>query len=204
MAICNRCHKAEAKPGRKSCQGCIDQAVRSTRKLHQERKRLGVCAKCGGPLADRRKINCQKCRKRDVGYRMTIYQRRIRAGLCGDCGSPAAGGKHICEPCRKRRRESMRQKRATRPAARARARDSFTCQLCNDSEAVHLDAHHIDGNGRTLSRSVRNPEPNDDLDNLITLCRRCHLQVTYAISHPVNLSRFIYLVERGRESSRVT
>lgn len=52
--------------------------------------------------------------------------------------------------------------------ARARTRmlerDGFTCQICYESG---LDAHHI--------HPIRtHPEKAYDIDNLITLCKKCH------------------------------
>ena len=198
MPICNRCHKEEAKPGRKSCQACIDKATEATRKLHRERKANGLCIRCGEPLTDRRHTSCARCRKRDVGYRMTLYQKRRSAGLCADCGAPVSDGKAQCIDCRAKRRDAMREKRSNAPEYLCKQRDDFHCRLCG-KEAIHLDAHHIDCQGRQAGRS-HNPEPNNDLDNLITLCRSCHLQVTYAIKNPVDLSLFIELAEKGRES----
>jgi 5-methylcytosine-specific restriction endonuclease McrA len=54
-------------------------------------------------------------------------------------------------------------------------RDNFTCQSCGMTQEQHmalfgrsLTIHHIDGQGR-YSRNI-----NNKLDNLITLCFRCH------------------------------
>lgn len=45
-------------------------------------------------------------------------------------------------------------------------RDGFTC--CRCSATTDLVVHHKDDNGRG------SPEPNNDEDNLETLCRACH------------------------------
>lgn len=47
------------------------------------------------------------------------------------------------------------------------ARDGNKCTKCPSLE--NLIVHHIDGNGRGSEN------PNNDLDNLITLCRSCHM-----------------------------
>lgn len=44
-------------------------------------------------------------------------------------------------------------------------RDNYTCQLCGSKE--NIVCHHIDGSGNT-------DHPNNNLDNLITLCSACH------------------------------
>ena len=45
-------------------------------------------------------------------------------------------------------------------------RDNFECQFCRTKE--DLCVHHKDGNGRGSK------DPNNSLDNLITLCLSCH------------------------------
>ena len=47
-------------------------------------------------------------------------------------------------------------------------RDNYQCSRCGASE--QLTVHHKDGSGRGSSTH------NNDLDNLITLCRRCHAE----------------------------
>lgn len=48
-----------------------------------------------------------------------------------------------------------------------RERDNYTCQLCGMIRKG-LDVHHIDEN-----------KLNCDPDNLITLCRKCHVNVHF-------------------------
>lgn len=57
-------------------------------------------------------------------------------------------------------------------------RDNFECQDCGMIQEKHivlfntqLIVHHIDGKGR------RSEEKNNDIDNLITLCVRCHAKL---------------------------
>jgi len=45
-------------------------------------------------------------------------------------------------------------------------RDGWKCQICGSIENLTID--HIDGNGRHSKR------PNNNLENLRTLCRSCH------------------------------
>jgi hypothetical protein len=44
-------------------------------------------------------------------------------------------------------------------------RDSFQCQFCNIDKQLII--HHLDGSGN-------NEQPNNDMDNLVTLCKSCH------------------------------
>lgn len=50
-------------------------------------------------------------------------------------------------------------------------RDNYTCQKCGDTNRANLVVHHEDGAGRGAKIK------NNDLSNLITLCRGCHLKV---------------------------
>jgi 5-methylcytosine-specific restriction endonuclease McrA len=51
---------------------------------------------------------------------------------------------------------------------RALSRDDFTCQKCG-YEGEGLNVHHIDFSGQT-------PKPNNRIENLVTLCRACHIR----------------------------
>lgn len=57
---------------------------------------------------------------------------------------------------------------------RALKRDNFSCRSCgkNADESI-LQIHHIDGKGSNL----KNSERNNKLNNLITLCSKCHCKV---------------------------
>lgn len=49
-------------------------------------------------------------------------------------------------------------------------RDGNKCTLCKSSEL--LQVHHKDEMGRNKPRTVRN----NDIDNLVTLCAKCHIE----------------------------
>jgi len=49
-------------------------------------------------------------------------------------------------------------------------RDGYKCTECNASS--RLVVHHKDGSGRGYKS-----ETNNDLDNLVTLCKACHLEI---------------------------
>lgn len=54
----------------------------------------------------------------------------------------------------------------------ARERDGNTCQICGkEADDRNLDVHHI-----TPVRKYDSPEDANELDNLITLCRKCHFR----------------------------
>lgn len=47
-------------------------------------------------------------------------------------------------------------------------RDNYECQICGNKQ--QLVVHHKDCSGQS-------DEPNNDIDNLITLCRKCHINI---------------------------
>lgn len=68
------------------------------------------------------------------------------------------------------------QKDGLSPASQANKilclkRDNYSCIACGSKE--NLDVHHRDGNSY---RKVKNGA-NNNLDNLITLCHKCHLRL---------------------------
>jgi len=62
------------------------------------------------------------------------------------------------------------------------ARDNFSCQICHkisqfpDENYRDLNIHHKDNKGYGHT-----PYPNNSLDNLVTLCDSCHLQLHYDV-----------------------
>jgi len=54
-------------------------------------------------------------------------------------------------------------------------RDNYTCQLCEE-KGKYLNAHH-------LKEQSLYPKIKNDLDNGITLCRRCHLGWHIQVGH---------------------
>jgi 5-methylcytosine-specific restriction endonuclease McrA len=54
-------------------------------------------------------------------------------------------------------------------------RDGFKCVCCGETRLSKLTVHHKDGNGRGCKI------PNNSMENLQTLCRRCHAQMHYTL-----------------------
>ena len=55
-------------------------------------------------------------------------------------------------------------------------RDKFTCQMCGRMDSLLV--HHKDGKGpHKVHRAVDN-----SLDNLLTLCGRCHMVIHYGVT----------------------
>lgn len=55
---------------------------------------------------------------------------------------------------------------------RIRERDNYTCQMCGIQRKSYLIVHHKDWNGKIRGRSLK--LMNNEDDNLITLCHKCH------------------------------
>ena len=127
-----------------------------------------------------------------------------RGKPCIECGRPSAHAKGLCPACyqRQRTRTSLEARaKANRQAAKyarehpvqvsiyhkarhsriafsgrdilALERDGYRCIDCGTNQNANgdrLDVHHLDGNGLSVPCARRNNE----LSNLITLCRGCH------------------------------
>jgi len=199
MAMCYQCHENEAKPGKKTCQACLTRIALSNRKRRIERQSAGLCGICGGVNPDPRYANCSSCRQRVKRYNDARKARLMATGLCGICGKPDKSGYGRCPDCQAEARERQAAKRKVYPETLARERDGQACQLCGDGNK--LSAHHIDCQGRDQGR---NPTPNHNLDNLITLCHGCHMLVHRTAERPIDDKHlFKYLVKRCRESTQV-
>ena len=64
-------------------------------------------------------------------------------------------------------REKLRKLDGNRQ--RAMERDGYRCQSCGTDKKLLV--HHRDGSGE------RSQSPNHELDNLVTLCHKCHVAV---------------------------
>lgn len=71
---------------------------------------------------------------------------------------------------RTRHRKSMDNQRFSGNRIKALERDGHRCALCGSEEK--LQVHHKDEIGRNKPKETRN----DNLDNLITLCAKCHIE----------------------------
>jgi len=64
-------------------------------------------------------------------------------------------------------------------------RDNWQCQVCGSSEPEELEVHHIDEKGQMVSVK----EKNNQLENLITVCHRCHFRIHYRKDLTVALAK---------------
>ena len=164
------------------CKRHLEQHRNRQKKVRQKRFDAGLCTRCGKRPQREDGKNCQECfEKEQRKYQKTrdqhITKKRIRQGLCCVCGKrPPEPGMYCgkprctCKQCNEKRNRKKLEKRLSGNRYKATQRDNFTCQLCGETKGIIV--HHIDGFGYTSGN------PNDDINNLITLCRKCHSPIT--------------------------
>jgi len=115
-----------------------------------------TCISCGGGFTlisgpQTRCIDCQKAK---------VYQDLLD------------WNKKNPEKLRRNAKKAREQYKFDGMRYRALERDKFKCQHCNTCEDLHV--HHIDCSGQ-------GDNPNNSLDNLLTLCRGCHTKIHHSI-----------------------
>lgn len=201
--LCADCGKVPYRPGRHNCESCGKRAAAYQKQVRAARTKAGLCYRCGkNPPKERpesrgrpaKNLMCDECtNKARIRQRErraandTLYERRKAAGLCASCGKERDSEQYVnCSDCRRRHRLVNARARYSTNGLKALERDKC-CQLCGMEK--HLHVHHKDGNG------ADSDQPNDSLDNLIALCRRCHYGVTLLTTRGVNRGMAIELIE---------
>jgi len=130
--------------------------------------------------------------KRLKGYREKRGARAVGSIFkCSTCGEDTvfrAANQHRCKDCQQKYNVSQIRKWLSANVARtgeykrtakenyyysgnripAHERDGYKCVRCASPDNLHV--HHIDGKGKGTPKNERN----DSLDNLVTLCNKCH------------------------------
>ena len=137
----------------------------------------GVCKICFKNPPMEGHTCCREC----VEYHRE-YSRKTRAdkrskGLCYACGEPTNNGNAYCIRCQGFGHSDHSGKKGS-IRGRAIIRDGMACVICESKEFIMV--HHIDGNGYT--GDYHNDSPNNEQDNLITVCRKCHRYI-HALSN---------------------
>lgn len=96
MALCTRCGRVPAKPGRKRCAPCLSKQNEGYAALRQARINIGLCDRCGKVPPTEGKLTCAACmekqcqRSRKWRYGLTDAQYRemyeAQGGRCAICG----------------------------------------------------------------------------------------------------------------------
>ena len=164
-STCQRCHKQRPVNVAGLCSYCWDYTRRITT--------YGVCSKCGREKANLVTSLCRGCYK---AHRLSVSPPRLE--------SSRVQGR--LDAARFRERHPDRKKASDARTASKRfydgndllalVRDDWRCVDCGaahgDTRLRRLLVHHLDGRSRT---SRHHPGPvNNELANLVTLCRGCH------------------------------
>lgn len=127
------------------------------------------CIKCGVE-SDRHPtiLLCKKCYQDDYNKR---YYERNKNKIKNNTK------KYYSEnlESERERRKILREKREfDSKRTKVLLRDDYKCSVCGEKkESSKLTVHHKDRNGRGVT------DKNNDLSNLITLCRSCHAKEHY-------------------------
>lgn len=220
--MCIRC-KNPARPGKNLCARCAALSCAREKRRREKRLALGLCCKCDNPSINgttccakhlvqaqnhsnkyrEKKINsghCMYCDKPNVPGKLCCkYHRELAAkrskdqrnaniknGLC-PCGRERRPGATRCQRCLDRHNYEAKYRAYGGNRIKALERDGHKCRICKDSDR-RMTVHHIDGNGSTSKHQ------NNDLDNLVTLCLRCHNAFTTLCQNGNNVSLAIYLL----------
>lgn len=94
--------------------------------------------------------------------------------ICNNEFQPKNPKKDYCsDECRtiadkQQKKQSKQNKAFGRNRDKVLERDGYKCSICNSIDRLHV--HHKDRSGSTKT-------PNNEMDNLITLCNSCHMLI---------------------------
>lgn len=190
--ICDKCSKRPVQHGHTECGYCLRKKAVRAASRYGERYRKGLCEICGKQPYISGQKRCQDCIDRsNQNYaqkadKLTgIRKQRREQGLCSACGINLCET-YECKDCRRKKNLAQLKNRYDGNALKALERDNFQCRLCGKSDRLHI--HHVDGNGD------RQENPNHSLENLITLCRSCHISISNLRAYKANLELVIFLL----------
>jgi len=161
------------------------------------------CIECNSPaVVGRRK--CKYHLQIDAQESKEKRKYRIEQNLCFVCGKKSLPNKVRCAECSKKSNEQSLQ-RYHKLSAKERyklrqarndierfggnrlktlQRDNFQCQICHTTKSLLV--HHIDNTGKDV---IKTGNPNNDLSNLITLCKICHVTIQRLLKNPSAIPR---------------
>ncbi len=177
-------------------------ALKAKQKREEHRSK-GLCATgCGQPLYN--KWQCEECSKKSSFNNNRVRNKKrlelIKKGICSNdnCGKPLAT-KWLCRECQdkcnkyaknwfnkdrignlRKINEHTRRYRFGGLRDKIVERDNNICQICFRKE-YKICVHHI------------NEDPKDNrMDNLVCLCRQCHMIVEMFNARKPDIRRFFY------------
>ena len=122
-----------AKPGRVSCQHCIDAASQARQRTWHDRASRHVCPECETPAMPPM-VRCRACclkhlQQGDPERATEFYLARIAAGLCYLCGLSADGYGIYCHGCAEERASAKREVYLVKKEDRLLAEHGATANL---------------------------------------------------------------------------
>ena len=114
-----------------------------------------------------REVKCSKCEKV-----FTAGERGALPMFCSDCRPEVYKSRYAGRYYSKRTSETFPYSQVNRKLRLEK--DNWTCQNCGSKSNIHV--HHLDGKSTDKVRE----DANNKLENLITLCHKCHLTVYHA------------------------
>jgi endogenous inhibitor of DNA gyrase (YacG/DUF329 family) len=174
----------------------IEALKKYKKQLQKETVKCEICGKIANRITSNQKYCSKKCYRESIKRKQRIYEkryierigieeyrrrrneyskrvRRERKGNCIICGKKLPlwhrkfCGRKECEEIRLKNLALNCKYNGN--GIKALKRDNFLCQNCYTNK--NLKIHHIDGNRK-----------NNQLENLITLCSKCHSILTMAIT----------------------
>ena len=192
MTTCISCSKPAA-PNRARCPSCLSGAIATAQKAMARYRAMGICPDCKDPAEPGRPY-CHSCREYRNALSRNRYKERRSHNLCGTCGKAASGA--LCDHCRAKNTRWQKKRIARSLRTLVLERDNNSCRLCGD-KGLRLIAHHRNGaHVRTDIEALQN-HPDNAMDNLITLCRKCHSDLTH-LSRVLQFDLLIQLLHELR------
>lgn len=127
---CYTCRCRPAKPGRRNCQHCIDEASRYWKATQAKRRKARRCPDCGGKPV-RGKVMCRSCADRATMSRRAVVAR----GGCSLCHRDRGsdGADTVCRACADRMIKRARTRYRAKIAAGLCCRDGCAALLASAS-----------------------------------------------------------------------
>ena len=195
LGLCVDCSNPVVE-GKTMCQSCLEQAKVDGRKRFKKRKQAGICLHCDNPAAENRTL-CQHHLEYAREQAKIKRNQNREAGFCY-CGKPKKPGFQRCERCLERNklygRKRYQQKEYGGNRHIAIKRDGGVCQMCH-ARKNRMTVHHIDGRGEYNCE-----DPNHSLENLVTLCQRCHNAFTTLYGPDKNIDLAISILQQYKSA----
>jgi hypothetical protein len=135
IAVCRRCKKEPASPGKANCDGCREYA----KKIYEKQVSNGLCPVCCTNETAKGRTVCESCRHKQ----RTAYIRALGAGHCVKCRKAHDEATSWCRSCLDKQRAHHKQLRDDVFAAYG----GYHCACCGEPEPVFLEIDHINNDG---------------------------------------------------------